>query len=472
MLSVNIRAITIIAVAHVLWCMTCTLARANDSLPIQRVVLIVADDLKADVLSCYGNQTCSTPHLDRLAREGLVFNRAYCQGTWCAPSRQSFMYSRYIGKSRQTLGEVLRSNGWYSARVGKIFHMRVPGDIIAGTDGEDVAACWSERFNSPGLEAHTPGNYACLNLNISTTAMEGRQSTAMPHRMFVTVRSEGDGSDQPDAKSANRAIELLRAHKDGPFFLALGFVRPHYPMVAPAKYFDQYDHSSIQLPHVPADDLEDIPQAGLRGTRNGNNGIGKYPENQQRMWAGYYASVSFMDEQLGKVLAELERLGIRDQTTVIFTSDHGYHLGEHTLWQKKNFHEHVTRVPLIIDAPDCPNGETNAMTELVDLYPTVLDLAGLSVPNDIDGKSLRPILSDPLSEHRRSVLSSDVVNGKREYAVRTAKYAYIRYIDGSEELYDMEQDPGQYKNLVRFPESRGTLTEMRALLNERVAAAK
>lgn len=433
--------------------------------PIRNVLFLISDDLKASSLGCYGNDVCQTPNIDRLAKQGMVFDRSYCQGTWCLPSRQSFMYSRYVGKGRQTIGEYLQSHGMYSARVGKIFHMRVPGDIIDGTDGPDVAECWTERFNMPGREAHTPGDYACLNLNIFTDEEANRQSTAMPHRMFVTVQYDGDGSDQPDAKSASKAIELLSEHSKDPFFLAVGFVRPHYPMVAPRQYFDRYDHQEIELPDVPNNDLDDIPPAGLRGITNGNNAIGKHPDNQKRMWQGYYASVTFMDEQVGRVLDELDRLGIRDETAVVFTSDHGYHLGEHTHWQKKNMHEEVVRVPMVISAPGYEAGRTQSIVELVDLYPTLVDLLQIPVPKDLDGVSLTEILDDPSKSVRQSALSVDRNKKSWDYADRGDRYSYMRYADGSEELYDMQSDPGQFTNLIDVPDHSATLKMVRDRLD-------
>jgi hypothetical protein len=173
-----------------------------------------------------------------------------------------------------------------------------------------VEACWSQRFNSQGKEAHTPGDYACLNLNIFTTELEGRQSTKDPHRPFVTVSYEGDGSDQPDAKTAAKSVELLREFKAAgkPFLLAAGFVRPHYPMVAPRPFFDRYPHAKIEVPQVPENDLDDIPPLGISGSNSKKNGLAKFPENQQRMWSGYYAAVTFMDTQLGRILDELDAL--------------------------------------------------------------------------------------------------------------------------------------------------------------------
>ena len=434
---------------------------------IKNVLFIISDDLKASVLGCYGDRVCKTPNIDKLARAGMVFERAYCQGLMCAPSRMSFMHSRYSGGGKVNLGQHFRENGWYSAWVGKIYHMRVPGDIIAGTDGLDIASSWTERFNSPGKEAHTPGYYACLNLNVFTTAEENRQSTRMPHRMFVTVRYEGDGSDQPDHKSATKAIELLQKHKGQPFFLAVGLVRPHYPMVAPQQYFDPYPWQKIKLPKTVKDDAKDIPKAGLAGTRSETNPIGKYPDNQKRMWSGYYASVAFMDAQVGRILDELDRLGLRESTAVVFTSDHGYHLGEHGFWQKSNLHEEVTRVPLIIDAPGYPSGRSRALTELMDIYPTVSELVGLKVPAEVQGQSLVPVLKNPSASVRRGALSLNRGN----YGLRTTDWAYLRYKDGSAELYDMKADPHQFTNLAKHAQHAKTVTQLNAHLNDRLRKA-
>lgn len=438
-----------------------TPAAADQPATVKNVLLLMADDLKADALPMYGNEVCQTPHLDALAKRGMVFDRAYCQGTWCAPSRQSMMYSRYRDNAGKNWGEHFREHDYYTARVGKIFHMRVPGDIIAGTNGADVASTWTERFNSPGLEAHTPGHYACLNLNEFTTELQGRQSTRMPHRMFVTVRYEGDGSDQPDAKSAARAIELLREHRDDPFFLAVGMVRPHYPNVAPQSFFDRYPWQPIKLPTWPADDAADIPKLGLGVTLSWKNRIGRYPENQQRMWAGYYATVTFLDQQIGRILAELRDLGLDRNTAVIFTSDHGYFLGEHGFWQKSNFHEEVARVPLVIATPGLATGRTSAFAELVDLYPTAADLVGLPAGENVQGRSLRPVLEDPQARVRDAAVSLD----RGSFAVRTDGWAYMRYRDGSEELYDMRRDPQQFTNLAGTAEHAKPLRKLRRRLD-------
>lgn len=434
--------------------------------PIKNVLFLISDDLKASVLGCYGDRFCKTPNIDALADRGLLFERAYCQGTSCAPSRQSLMFSRYKDKANVNLGAHFKDNGWYTARVGKIYHMRVPGDIIAGTNGQDVASSWTERFNSTGLEAHTPGDYACLNLNVFTDSLDNRESTKMRHRMFVSVQYDGDGSDQPDHKSASKAIELLQKHKREPFLLAVGLVRPHYPMVAPREYFQPYPWQQMRLPLQQTNDLDDIPKLGLAGTISSTNAIGKYPDNQRRMWSAYYASVAFMDEQVGRIVNELDRLGLRDSTAIVFTSDHGYHLGEHGFWQKSNLHEEVLRVPLILSVPGYPAGRTDSIVELVDLYPTLSELAGIDVPEQVQGTSLVPVLREP-----GATVKSGAVSLNKGYSLRTPDWHYMRYKDGTKELYDMKIDPNEFTNLAEASDHVAIVERLDQQLNRRLKSA-
>lgn len=456
---------------------------ADEATPVvQNVLFIIADDLRANVLGCYGDPFCQTPNLDALAKRGMLFRRAYCQGTSCAPSRQSLMFSRYPGQGSRkgtgagkdataangtavNMGQHFRENGWYSARVGKIYHMRVPGDIIAGTNGLDVASSWTERFNSPGLEAHTPGDYACLNLNVFTDSLENRQSTKMPHRMFVSVQYDGDGSDQADYKSASKAIELLQKHASERFFLAVGLVRPHYPMVAPRQYFEPYPWQQMLLPPQQTGDLDDIPKLGLAGTISSRNPIGKYPDNQKRMWSAYYAAVSFMDAQVGRILGELDRLGLRETTAIVFTSDHGYHLGDHQFWQKSNLHEQVLRVPLVISTPGLTVGESESIVELVDLFPTLADLTGLPIPSSVQGESLVPILRVPETEVKAHALSFH-----QGHSLRSQGWHYMRYRDGSRELYDMEKDKGEFDNLAGDDEYQSVVMKLDQQLDQSLSA--
>ena len=230
----------------------------------------------------------------------------------------------------------------------------------------------------------------------------------------------------------------------------------------------------MPLPETVEDDLSDIPQAGLAKTRNDNNPIGEHPDNQRRMWAGYYATVEFMDRQVGRILDELDHAGLRDSTAIVFCSDHGYHLGEHGFWQKSNFHEEVTRVPLIIAAPGMPSGRTQSLVELVDIFPTLTDLTHIKAPSDIQGKSLVPILEDPSHSVRTSALSihhKGKTNSSGQ-AIRTPKWSFMRYKDGAEEMYDMENDPLQFTNLADKSEFQTTKHSLTTQLQQRLTDAQ
>ncbi|EDM29189.1 iduronate-2-sulfatase [Lentisphaera araneosa HTCC2155] len=436
---------------------------------IKNVLFIIADDLKASVLACYGDKICQTPNLDKLASQSIVFDRAYCQGLSCGPSRTSLMHSRYLGSEGINLPEHLKNNGWYTVRVGKIYHMRVPYDIIHGIDGQDIPSSWTEKFNSKGAESHTPGDYACLNKNIFTKSLKNRESSGMKNRMFVSVISEGDGSDQPDVKSAEKTIELLNQRKNEPFFIATGLVRPHYPNVAPKEFFQNYPWEKIDLPELRNPTSLGIPAAGHPRITNSNNSIGKYPDNQKRMWSAYYATVEFMDRQIGRILDEVDRLGLKSNTAIIFLSDHGYHLGEHGFWQKNNLHEEVTRVPLIAYIPGLAPRRINEVTELVDIYPSLTELLGVYKPKTVQGKSFLPFLKNKTEDFRNSALS--LMPGKKGYSIRTEDFSYIRYQNGAAELYNMNKDPKQLVNLIQNPEHKQTISKLDRELNTRLKEA-
>ena len=286
--------------------------------------------------------------------------------------------------------------------------------------------------------------------------------------MFVSVRYEGDGSDQPDHKTATKTIALLRKHKDRPFFIAAGFVRPHYPMVAPQQYFDHYRWRDVVLPEQVEGDLDDIPKQGLApqplveqrdrsNTRTTRSACGP----------AYYAAVTFMDAQVGRILDELDRLGLRESTAVVFTSDHGYHLGDHTFWLKSNVHEQVTRVPLILSIPGVKPGRTGSIVELVDLFPTLSELAGLKPPAGLHGTSLVPVL-----DNREATVRDGAVSfARRQLSWRNKHWSYMRYDDGSEELYDMRIDSGQLTNLAKAEKHGDTLRAMAAALDARLKSA-
>ena len=288
----------------------------------------------------------------------------------------------------------------------------------------------------------------------------------MPFRMFVTVDYKGDGSDQPDWKAATKSIELLQSFREDekPFFLAVGLVRPHYPNVAPEQYFATYPYKQIKLPFVPKNDWNDIPKMGISNSNSQHFGIDKFPDNQRRMWSGYLATVTFMDQQVGRILGALKALGLDDDTAIFFTSDHGYLLGEHHFWQKGNLREEVTRVPLIIKAPGQKPGKSSSIVELVDLFPTACDLAGLSIPRSNQGESLLPILKNPQAQIKRTALSF-VPKGT---SLRTSDWSYMKYRDGTEELYNMKADPQQFTNQAKDPKHRKQLLKQRKLFSERM----
>ena len=212
----------------------------------------------------------------------------------------------------------------------------------------------------------------------------------------------------------------------------------------------------MPLPQVPANDLDDIPRAGLAKMTSQNSGIAKWPNNQKRMWAAYYATVTYMDEQLGKILDELERLKLSSSTAIVFLSDHGYHLGEHNFWQKSNLHEEVTRVPVIISAPGLKPGRTQSLAELIDIYPTLCSLLKVPIPKSVLGKSLLPTLRDPRISPRTNALSLN----RGSHSLRTDRWAYMKYKNGDEELYDMIKDPAQFSNLAKRNEYQATKSQL------------
>lgn len=425
----------------------------------QNVLLIMADDLTATALSCYGNKVCQTPNIDRLAAKGTRFTRAYCQAAYCGPSRVSLLSGYYphatgvqgynspraaIG-DRATWPQHFKNAGYHSARVGKIFHMGVPIDIETGSNGADDEASWSERFNSPGPEWKAIGIGETLEGN-----PDGKKSV-MGGNTFVVVAAKGDDLVHADGKTAAKACELIERHKSEPFFLAVGFVRPHVPFVSPAQYHTAYDWEAMRLPAKVANDWDDLPKAGINYKTSTNMQMNL--TQQKKAIAGYYAAVSYMDAQVGKVLDALERSGAAEKTIVIFTSDHGFHLGEHDFWAKVSLLEESAKVPLIVCVPGKPPGVSNSFVELIDLYPTTAKLCGLDVPERLQGKDMSPIFDN--SDHTLRDTVFCVSQNGNAMLLRNERWAYIQYgedaADGNE-LYDMQDDSQQYHNLAQSPQ--------------------
>jgi len=443
------------------------------------VLYIISDDLTATALSCYGNKVCTTPNIDRLAARGMLFTRAYCQGAYCGPSRASIMSGYYPHATgvqgyvspRPAIGgramwtQLFKMLGYYTARVGKIFHMGVPGGIEAGTDGEDDPISWTERFNSKGPEWKAPGSGETLEGN-----PDGKKGV-VGGNTFVVVAADGDDLVHADGKTAAKACELIALHKDEPFFLAVGFVRPHVPFVSPAAYHKAYPWESMVLPEKAPGDWDDIPKAGINYKTSVNMKMNL--TQQKKAIAGYYAAVSFMDAQVGKLLDSLERAGLMDNTIIIFTSDHGFHLGEHDFWAKVSLHEESARVPLIISVPGKKAGVSDSLVELLDLYPTTARLCGLEVPARLQGKDLSPILDNPRHKVRDTAFS--VSGGSKAMLLRDDRWAYIRYGEdaaGGMELFDMHKDPRQFTNLAKVAEFAPVVADFRMRLAAKLAAVR
>lgn len=444
------------------------------------VLFIISDDLTTTAIGAYGNPVPKTPVIDQLAKESTVFTRAYTQYPVCGPSRASFMFGYYpnatqtydyvsgrenVGPDRPFLAELFKQNGYYTARVSKIYHMGIPIDIENGTDGKDNAASWTEKFNSQGPEWKAEGK-AELVQNNADGSIERKGGNVM-----TIVQASGGDLAHSDGKTVEKASELLRTHKDKPFFLAVGFVRPHVPFVAPAAYFSPFPYEGIKLPTQVENDWDDIPERGINYVTSENADMNDV--QKQKAIAAYYASVSYMDAQVGKVLKTLKEEGLEENTIVIFTSDHGFHLDEHEFWMKVSLHEESVKVPMMIKVPGRKPAVANSFTELLDLYPTLAELAGLEYPKGIQGKSLVPILKTPSKKVRDFAFS--VTQGGKSFLIRTDKWAYIQYDEDAGagmELYDMETDPMQFTNLAKEASHQSVVKEMQAKLAKKLTEVR
>ncbi len=420
------------------------------------VLFIAVDDLRPE-LGCYGNAMVKTPNVDRLAARGVRFDRAYCQFPLCNPSRTSLLTGRYptttmvmdnLKYFRDLLPDVVslpehfRANGYVTARTGKIYH-----------GGIDDEKSWDE-----GAEPRRPP--------APRTPQQYRQQSDR----WVAAESE---ENQGDYRTATRAIELLEKYKDKPFFIAVGFVKPHSPLIAPKKFFDWYDPAKIPLSpdFAPRPTVgENVPKEALP-PQNSDLFIGRdaTPQEAKEMIRAYYACVSFMDAQVGRVLDALERLKLRDNTVIVFFGDHGYHLGEKGKWSKhSSLYEVATRVPLLIAAPNAPgNGKVSPRTaEFVDLYPTLVELCGLPMPKGLEGQSLAPLLKNPSATWEHPAYTFARRGNVVGRTVRTERYHYTEWDDEGKkaELYDHQTDPYEMRNLANDPQHAKTVEEMRRLL--------
>jgi iduronate 2-sulfatase len=457
------------------------------------VLFIASDDLNND-LGGYGHPLVKSPNLDRLARRGMRFDRAYTQYPLCSPSRSSLMtglrpdtikvydlvtHFRANVPNVVTLPQMFRNNGYFAARVGKIYHYGVPGQI--GTSGLDDPPSWDKFVNPRGRDK----DEEALARNLTPQRPLGSA--------LGILAADGADEEQTDGKVATEVIKLMEESKDKPFFIAAGFYRPHCPFVAPKKYFDLYPLDKIVLPKEPPDHLRNVPEAAF-WTRPAYWGL----DEQQRREAiqAYYASITFMDAQVGRLLDALERLKLADNTIIVFWSDHGYMLTEHGQWMKQNLWEESARVPLIIAAPKAKakGRATTRTVELLDLYPTLAELCGLAPPAGLEGRSLRPLLDNakaqwnkpaytqvdrggaqfggPLPPNAAAAATPQAARASQQprymgRSVRTEKWRYTEWDEGRKgvELYDHASDPREYRNLANDPAYAKTIEELKRLLH-------
>lgn len=457
-------------------------AAAPDSQP--NVLFLAVDDLNP-MLGCYGCQSVKSPHLDRLAAEGLLFQRAYCQTALCMPSRSSLL-SGYrpetlrnkagplSGKAPAgtlTLPQAFRNHGYTTVSIGKVYHYN-----------QDDPDGWTRRYEDTfAAEGQWSSGYCSgyqlpINQGLVRNYLTGKRiRDGLPSSPIVEITDTPD-EQTPDGLIARLAVDELRKFSQSgePFFLAAGFYRPHMPLTAPKRYWDLYDRAQFSLPAnfrqpddgIPRDDWGEVRRYGDCPL------TGSMPEEKAReIIHGYHASISFVDAQIGKVLDELDRLGLRRNTIVVLWSDNGWHLGDHGRWSKPTNFESVTRITLMMSVPGMPrNHRTEALVELVDVYPTLCELCRLTPPGYLEGTSFVPLLAAPARPWKTAVFSCLI--DYTTLSARTDRYRLIERASGRTELYDHAADPAENRNLAADPEASEVLEAMRAVLRAGWRGAK
>ncbi len=457
------------------------------------VLVIAVDDLRPE-LGCYGNGKVVTPNFDRLAASGLVFDRAYAQISVCMPSRVSLLsgirpeklnrsgkLTGHLPPGADSLPQYFKQHGYDTISIGKVYHFN-----------DDDEAGWTKRYTITFQEGdmcngYASGYHTAKSLDVLPNYFKRiDRAKDLPRPDCYEIVDRPD-DDYPDGKITSAVIGELREHRrtGKPFFLAAGYYRPHLPHTAPKKYWDLYRRNELDLADNPCpvkdgigntdwDELRrygDIPKSGPVSD-----------DKARQLIHGYYACVSFIDAQLGRVLDELERLGLRENTAIVLWGDHGWNLGEHTWWSKNTNYEISTRIALLASVPGITKGETTAaLSEMVDVYPSLCELAGLPIPSHLDGTSFVPLLRNPLRPWKKAAFS--VWIGSR--TMRTDRYRLTRYekavseptrwqfpSTGVFELFDHEMDPGENVNVADRPEYRTALVELTARLDAGPEAAR
>jgi arylsulfatase A-like enzyme len=412
------------------------------------VLFIAIDDLNHWVGHLGRNKQIQTPNIDRLAARGVTFTRAYCAAPLCNPSRAALfsglrpsttgVYDNPIDWRKAipealTLPSYFRKHGYYVAGAGKIYH-----------GGFDRRSEWDDYFRGGG------GTPAPRGDNVGGGGVGGIKFAAL----------DCNDDELPDYRITSWIIDRLGERREQPFLLACGLHKPHMPWNVPRKYFDMYPLDKIELPPVKDDDLSDVPRAGVRmANPDGDHAAilksGRWKEAVQ----AYLAAITYTDMNVGRLLDAVDKSPHRDNTIVVLWGDHGWHLGEKHHWRKFSLWEEATRAPLIWSMPGVtkPGGVCERTVDFMSIYPTLCDLCGLAVPAHLEGPSIRALLTDPTAEWDRPALTTFRF---QNHALRTDRWRYIRYADGSEELYDESKDPMEWTNLATDPRFADVTTEL------------
>lgn len=434
------------------------------------VLFIIVDDLTT-MLGCYGNLPVRTPGMDELAARGARFDHAYTQFALCNPSRCSFLTGCYPERTgvmdlttslrknlpdEVTLPQHFKDHGYAAGRVGKVFHVPDPKTKLDVELGSAL-----HRDNEILAEAKTA--------NDSDDKPRTKAKGEGYNRTYAA--SARPAADFTDYAIANDAIATLEQFKTKPFFLAVGFIRPHTPFVAPKVFFEGIDKTQLTLPpfyREASEDLTLLPKASLRPNNNVFRYAAPKADEARDALQAYLASTSFVDSQIARVLEKLRELHLDDNTIIVLTGDHGYQLGEHGLWAKQTLFEGANHVPLIIAAPGVKPGARGGLAEQVDIYPTLCDLAGLPKPKHLQGRSLKPMLDDPSAKGKQVAISTMIAPHTKQtgHSLRTDAFRYIVWEGGEELLYDLRTDPDELNNLADKPTQAERMSRMR----ERLAA--
>jgi len=405
------------------------------------VLFIAVDDLNDWTTFLGGYPGVKTPNLDRLARRGTFFTRAYCSAPACNPSRASLL----CGVRPSTSGVYYNSNPWRPQMPDAV---TLPQHFMAhGYKVHGAGKIFHGRFKDPQswhVYMSRPGD----------PAPKKRPANGIPNTAhFDWGPVDEDDDAMGDTQVTNFGIEFLGRKHDKPFFLAVGLFRPHLPWYVPRKYFDEYPLGDIVLPKVKADDLDDVPPIGRRMARpEGDHAKVLRYKQWEKAVQGYLASITYTDGQIGRLLDALDKSPYARNTIIVLWADHGWHLGEKLHWRKFTLWEEAGRVPLVFVVPGLTRPETRCerTVSLLDIYPTLADLCGLPIGEHLEGKSLKPLLEEPTAAWDRPVVTT---YGRQNHSVRCERWRYIRYSDGTEELYDHQNDPMEWTNLAADPKA-------------------